>query len=246
MANDIGALCVRFRIDALDGDDRLTLFAVCVWGVPFVVCSKRPFIITLFDLIVCWAIVGVTTCFTWKLPFGCRILENGRVLKSSIEFGFRGNSGGDRFSNFGTRIKGFRVDEDPAKLLRRLGVLNLASDCSDFWRICRNISGGGGGNGSSWLSWLVVTASGDGGGGKSGLGTRQSDLLRFFGGRSGIQSSSDMIGPITTGPSKSFESDCLSMLWSRYAVYSAADDVLWNNVKTKYKFFSLSLYSKFV
>lgn len=53
-------------------------------------------------------------------------------------------------------------------------------------------------------------ASGDGGGGKnSGLGTRSNG---FFGGRSGIHSSSDMIGPITTGPSKSFESDCLSIL----------------------------------
>lgn len=136
----------------LDGDDRFTLIVGVFGAVPFVLCSKRcPFNEILFDLIVCCATadVGEFACFTWKLPaFGCRILENGRALNSSIEFGLRGNSGGDRFSNFGTRINGFRVDDDPAKLFRRLGVLNLLSG-SDFCRICRNISGGGGGNGSS-------------------------------------------------------------------------------------------------
>lgn len=131
----------------MDGDDRFTLIGV-FGAVPFV-RSKRPFKTTLFDLIGCCAVNGEMDCFTWlKLPCGCRILENGRALKSSTGLGFRGNSGGDKFSNFGIRIKGFRVDDDPAKLFRRLGGLHLLSG-SDFWRIYRNISGGGGGNGSS-------------------------------------------------------------------------------------------------
>lgn len=120
--------------------------------MPFVLWSIRPLSRTLFDLIgCCVGVVGdaAAACFTWKLPpFGCRILENGRALKRSAAFGFRGNSGGDKFSNFGPRINGFRVDDDPAKLFRRLGVLNFVSG-SDFWRMCRSISGGGGGNGSS-------------------------------------------------------------------------------------------------
>lgn len=72
--------------------------------------------------------------------------------------------------------------------------------------MCRITSTGGGGNGSSQLSVFTSTSggcSGDGGGGKSGLGIRS---CGFFGGRSGTQSSSDIIGPITIGPSKSFDS----------------------------------------
>lgn len=103
-------------------------------------------------------------------------------------------------------MNGFRVVDEPAKLLRRLAVFNLLSS-SDDWRICRKISGGGGGNGSSRISGLFASGGGGGGkSGKSGLGTR-SIGRHFFGGLSGTHSSSEIIGPITTGPSKSLDSD---------------------------------------
>lgn len=67
--------------------------------------------------------------------------------------------------------------DDPAKLFRRLAVFSLFSGEVD-WRNCRSISGGGEGNGSSRCSLLFV--NGEGGGGKSGLGTRSNG---FLGGR---------------------------------------------------------------
>lgn len=90
---------------------------------------------------------------------------------------------------------------EPAKLLRRLGL----PSGSESWRMWRKSSGGGGGNGSSWLG--IRTSSGPatvigGGGGRSGLGIRRSG---FLGGRSGTQSSSEISGPMTIGPSWSFE-----------------------------------------
>lgn len=146
---------MRFRIDtrlSFDGD-RLTDGCIgagpLVPFVPFmpfvIVRSSRPFITTLLALIACCACE--MACFTWK-PCGCRILENGRGLNSSIEFGFRGSSGGDKFSKLLVFRNGLRVDDDPAKLFRRLAVFTLFS-VSDVWRMCRRSSGGGGGNGSS-------------------------------------------------------------------------------------------------
>lgn len=103
-----------------------------------------------------------------------------------------------------------------------------------------NISGGGGGNGSSWLI-VVVSISWLGNGGKSGLGIRN---IGFFGGRSGIHSSTEMIEPIITGPSRSFEMRCFS--WCRYAAYSAADDVLYESIKiqTNKQMFNVIKYFK--
>lgn len=243
-ANANEALWVRFRIDTrlsfddgdvwfwidCDGDDVTELPEDAFFtGVPFAIGrSNRPFIITLVVLMACCGDCTMAF-FTWK-PCGCRILENGRGLNRSIWFGLRGNNGGDIFSKLFPLINGLRVVDEPAKLFRRLAVLNLFSgsvdtDVVDVASDCRmfrsNSGGGGGGNGSSRFSGLFV--NGDGGGGKSGLGTRSNG---FFGGRSGIHSSNDMIGPITTGPRRSFEKCCLSMFWSRYAEYSAADEVL--------------------
>lgn len=115
----------------------------------------------------------------------------------------------------------------PAKLLRRLAGFSLVS-CSGF-----NSSGGGGGKGSSWLSG--ETFSTFGGGGKSGEGIRSEG---FFGGRSGTQSSIDIIWPIIIAPSRSFDRCwfCWSIL-SRIEVYSDADEVLKrykrNNMKSE-------------
>lgn len=221
-AIDNGALCVRFRIDTRLslGGDRLT--DECVpFAVPFE-RSNLPFKITLLALVACC--VCAMACFTWN-PCGCRILENGRALNISMVFGFRGNSGGDdELSKLLVLMKGFRVDDDPAKLFRRFAVLNLLSvserkplpwTSTEFnrWKafeletvfigVWRKISGGGGGKGSFINDSSPLFDNGDGGGGKSGLGTRWSN--GFLGGRSGIHSSSDIIGPITTGPTNLFE-----------------------------------------
>lgn len=157
-------------------------------------------------------------------------LDIGRWCKRSIDDGFFGmaGGGGDRFSTVDARNSGFLLD-DPAKLFRRLATGNLLSG-SDSCRMWRNSSGGGGGSGSSWTAITASSAAlAGGGGGKSGLGIRS---MGFFGGRSGTQSSSEMIGPITMGPSKSFDSACFSRLWSRTAAYSEADEVLkeWKKV----------------
>jgi hypothetical protein len=63
-----------------------------------------------------------------------------------------------------------------------------------------------------------------GGGGNSGLGMRS---VGFFGGRSGTQSSTEIIGPIIIGPNKSLER-CwrVCSILSRMEEYSAADEVL--------------------
>lgn len=208
----IGALCVRLRIGA---DWR--------WPVSFG-ASNFPFKMTL-----CALAGGWTGCWwvTWKLcDFDILLNERMFGLACGISIGLRGNIGGVMLSKLFALMNGFRVDE-PAKLFRRLAVVSFASG-SDSWRMCRITSaGGGGGNGSSWFT--VVTSfscwcNGDGGGGKSGLGIRSRG---FFGGRSGTQSSSEIMGPITIGPSRSFDRPpCFWRFSSRYAQYSAADDVL--------------------
>lgn len=86
----------------------------------------------------------------------------------------------------------------PAKLLRRL---ILSSDS------CLRTSGGGKGRASSGM---IACCSTGGGGGKSGEGTRSGKLLLEllslgFGGRSGTQSSIEMILPRIIGASKSFD-----------------------------------------
>lgn len=92
----------------------------------------------------------------------------------------------------------------PAKLLRRLAVFSLTSG-SGF-----NKSGGGGGSGSSWFNGEALSMLG--GGGKSGDGIRKEP---FFGGRSGTQSSSEMILPMIIAPCKSFDICCFCCILSR-------------------------------
>lgn len=100
--------------------------------------------------------------------------------------------------------------------------------------MCRIIisAGGGGGNGSSGFVVVIsfsCCCNGNGGGGKSGLGIRSSG---FFGGRSGTQSSNEIMGPITIGPSKSFDRPSIFCRFSsRYAEYSVSEDVLFRNHK---------------
>lgn len=104
----------------------------------------------------------------------------------------------------------------PAKLLRRLAGFVFTSGS------CFNSSGGGGGKGSSWSRTGILSTFG--GGGKSGDGIRIEELL---GGRSGTQSSSEIIWPMIIAPSKSFDKCwfCCNSL-SRIDEYSDADEVL--------------------
>lgn len=142
------------------------------------------------------------------------------AIEARFSTGFLGRIGGVRFSSVDARFNGF-LEVDPAKLLRRLAVLSLFSG-SESCRMCRSNSTGGGGNGSSLIK-LISMASVTGGGGSSGLGMRRDG---FFGGRSGTQSSSEIIGPTTMGPSRSSDKLCFCIFWSRMAEYSDADDVL--------------------
>lgn len=112
---------------------------------------------------------------------------------------------------------------DPAKLLRRLGGRGLVSG-SESCRTWRRTSGGGGGRGSSSGNGSPIAWVDGGGGGRSGLGMRRDG---FFGGRSGTQSSSDIMGPMTMASSRSLDKDWFCRFWSRNAEYSAADDVLY-------------------
>lgn len=108
----------------------------------------------------------------------------------------------------------------PAKLFRRLAGFRFRFNFNSG--SCFNSSGGGGGSGSSWLN--AGTLSTFGGGGNSGDGIR---IDVFFGGRSGTQSSSDIIWPMIIAPSKSFDKCwfCCNIL-SRADAYSDADEVL--------------------
>lgn len=125
--------------------------------------------------------------------FGCNV-------SSDVGFFGIGGADGSRFSSVDVRNNGF-FDVEPAKLFRRLGVADLLSG-SDNCRMCRINSGGSGGGGSGSLAiGLSSSTAVGGGGGSSGLGTRSAG---FFGGLSGTQSSSEIIGPIIIGPSRSF------------------------------------------
>lgn len=208
----IDALCVRLRI----GID-------CRWLVSLVP-PDFP-----LNMTFCALAGGRTGCWrvTWKLcDFDIQL--DGLVFEPALEIsiGLRGNIGGVILSKLFALMNATRVDE-PEKLFRRLILVKFTSG-SDSWRMCRIISaGGGGGNGSSGFVVFIsfsCCCKGNGGGGKSGLGIRSK---WFFGGRSGTQSSNEIMGPITIGPSKSFDKPSLFCRFS----YSVADDVLFRNQK---------------
>lgn len=204
---EICPLCGRFRTDVR-----------VVW---FPLISFFPLMMTLCAFSGCadgWISCAVTNSF-------CAGFDRG-ILRMSAGVGFLGNIGG--CSKLVVRMNGARDTVEPAKLFRRLAELNFVSG-SLICRMCDRISStGGGGNESLWFNefasfscWCMV----GGGGGKSGLGTRNDG---FLGGRSGFQSSIEIIGPITTGPMRSLDSalPCFCRCWSRYMEYSEADDVL--------------------
>lgn len=76
---------------------------------------------------------------------------------------------------------------------------------SESCRTCRSTSGGGGGSGSSSGRGSPMAWIDGGGGGKSGLGMRRAG---FLGGRSGTQSSREIMGPMTIASRRSLESEC--------------------------------------
>lgn len=163
-SNGIRALCERFRIDTRLSFSTLPLTGCCCWwwwwcwwllllwwwwfcfwcwwcwlferspGEPPFNNSSLAFITSLFSLTACCGCCTIL-CSMMTAFFGWRMLENGRELNNcSVEFGLRGNIGGDRSIPFG--LMNVLRDVDPAKLFRRLAVLNLFSDSVNWCKFC--------------------------------------------------------------------------------------------------------------